>query len=85
MEVRLPSAISRMPYSHYPAMKVRLPSGIDIAACGWKVLTSPRRRRVDPEAPALGPLLTGSSLLAALFKAWEDDERHQESHQDQPN
>ncbi|GKD61055.1 hypothetical protein Tco_1298564 [Tanacetum coccineum] len=30
-------------------------------------------------ASASGPLLTGSSLLAALFKAREDDERHQES------
>ncbi|GJT24879.1 retrovirus-related pol polyprotein from transposon TNT 1-94 [Tanacetum coccineum] len=35
--------------------------------------------RVDPGAPASGPLLTGSSLLAALFKAREDDERYQES------
>ncbi|GJS18278.1 hypothetical protein Tco_0412750 [Tanacetum coccineum] len=42
-------------------------------------------RRVDPGAPTSCPLLTGSSLLAALFKAREDDERHQESRQDQPN
>ncbi|GJU20006.1 hypothetical protein Tco_1153348 [Tanacetum coccineum] len=42
-------------------------------------------------APASGPLLTGSSLFAALFKAredderhQEDDERHQESRQDRP-
>nr|GEW14706.1 alpha-aminoadipic semialdehyde synthase isoform X1 [Tanacetum cinerariifolium] len=35
--------------------------------------------QVDPGAPASGPLLTGSSLLAALSKAREDDERHQES------
>ncbi|GJY26575.1 hypothetical protein Tco_0401301 [Tanacetum coccineum] len=50
---------------------------IDMAAYGWKVRTSPRR--VDLGAPASGPLLTGSSLLAALFKARKDDERHQES------
>nr|GFB07486.1 hypothetical protein [Tanacetum cinerariifolium] len=43
------------------------------------------RRRVDPEAPASGPLLTGSSLLAALSKAREYDERHQESRQDMPD
>ncbi|GJR89285.1 hypothetical protein Tco_0213296 [Tanacetum coccineum] len=53
---------------------------IGMAAYGWKVRTSPRR--VDPGAPASDPLLTGSSLLAALFKAREDDERHQESRQD---
>ncbi|GJT94587.1 reverse transcriptase domain-containing protein [Tanacetum coccineum] len=41
--------------------------------------------RVDLGAPASGPLLTGSSLLAALFKAQEDDERHQESRQDRPD
>ncbi|GKB04589.1 ATP synthase beta subunit [Tanacetum coccineum] len=40
---------------------------------------------VDPGAPASGPLLTGSSLLAALFKAQEDDERHKESRQDRPD
>ncbi|GJT88662.1 hypothetical protein Tco_1070379 [Tanacetum coccineum] len=55
---------------------------IDMSAYGWKVRTSPRCRRVDPGAPASGPLLTGSSLLAALFKARKDDERHQESRQD---
>ncbi|GKA38403.1 RNA-directed DNA polymerase, eukaryota [Tanacetum coccineum] len=42
---------------------------------GW-----PTSYRVGPGAPASGPLLTGSSLLAALFKAREDDEWHQESH-----
>ncbi|GKA47321.1 hypothetical protein Tco_0740204 [Tanacetum coccineum] len=36
-------------------------------------------------APASGPLLTDSSLLAALIKAREDDERHQESRQDRPD
>nr|GEY89014.1 serine/threonine-protein phosphatase 7 long form homolog [Tanacetum cinerariifolium] len=41
--------------------------------------------RVDPGAPASGPLLTGSSLLAASSKAREDDERHQESRQDRPD
>nr|GEU31729.1 magnesium transporter CorA-like family protein [Tanacetum cinerariifolium] len=51
-----------------------------MAAYGWKVRTSPRR--VDPGAPDSGPLLTGSSLLAALSKAREDDERHQESRGD---
>nr|GEY24071.1 hypothetical protein [Tanacetum cinerariifolium] len=40
---------------------------------------------VDPGAPASGPLLTGSSLLAALSKARKDDERHQESHQNRPD
>ncbi|GKD28949.1 hypothetical protein Tco_1239727 [Tanacetum coccineum] len=43
------------------------------------------REWVDPGAPALSPLLTGSSLLAALFKAQKDDERHQESRQDWPD
>nr|GEV90354.1 hypothetical protein [Tanacetum cinerariifolium] len=41
--------------------------------------------RVDPGAPSSGPLLTGSSLLAALSKAREDDERHHESRQDRPD
>ncbi|GJU27895.1 hypothetical protein Tco_1166516 [Tanacetum coccineum] len=45
---------------------------IDMAVYGWKVRMSPRR--VDPGALASGPLLTGSSLLAVLFKAREDDE-----------
>nr|GEV01833.1 cysteine-rich receptor-like protein kinase 10 [Tanacetum cinerariifolium] len=43
------------------------------------------RFRVDPGAPASGPLLTGSSLLAASSKAREDDEQHQESRQDRPD
>nr|GEY46097.1 DNA-(apurinic or apyrimidinic site) lyase, chloroplastic isoform X3 [Tanacetum cinerariifolium] len=54
-----------------------------MAEYGWKVRTNPRR--VDPGAPASGPLLTGSSLCVALFKARENDERHEESRQDQPN
>nr|GEY24920.1 hypothetical protein [Tanacetum cinerariifolium] len=54
-----------------------------MAAYGWKVRTSPRR--VDPGAPASGPLLTGSSLLAAPSKAREDNERHQESRQERPD
>nr|GFA95214.1 histidine kinase CKI1-like [Tanacetum cinerariifolium] len=40
---------------------------------------------VDLEAPASGPLLTGSSLLAAPSKAREDDERYQESRQEWPD
>nr|GEZ90437.1 hypothetical protein [Tanacetum cinerariifolium] len=41
--------------------------------------------KVDLQALASGPLLTGSSLLAALSKAREDDERHQEIRQDRPD
>ncbi|GKC04491.1 hypothetical protein Tco_0996101 [Tanacetum coccineum] len=54
-----------------------------MVAYGWKVRTS--QRRVDPGAPASGPLLTGSSLCVVLFKAREDDKWHHETLQDQPN
>nr|GEV65608.1 hypothetical protein [Tanacetum cinerariifolium] len=50
-----------------------------MAAYGWEARTSSRR------APALGPLLTASSLLAAPSKAREDDERNQESRQGRPD
>ncbi|GJS64104.1 leucine-rich repeat protein [Tanacetum coccineum] len=46
--------------------------------------TISKKKRVDPGAPVSGPILTRSSLLAALFKAREEDERHQESRQDRP-
>ncbi|GJS24878.1 hypothetical protein Tco_0453510 [Tanacetum coccineum] len=39
----------------------------------------------ESRGSGLGSLLTGSSLLAALFKARKDDERHQESRQARPN
>ncbi|GJR13978.1 RNA-directed DNA polymerase, eukaryota [Tanacetum coccineum] len=44
-----------------------------------------RKQEGGSRGSGLGPLLTGSSLLAALFKAREDDERHQESRQDRPD
>nr|GEW94552.1 hypothetical protein [Tanacetum cinerariifolium] len=54
-----------------------------MAAYGWKARTSPRR--VDPGTPASSPLLTGSSLLAALSKAREDDGTGESSGPAQPN
>ncbi|GKC16627.1 hypothetical protein Tco_1013409 [Tanacetum coccineum] len=69
MEVRLPSAfIIRGPPSLYGSV--------------WLESVHVSAMMVDPGDPASGPLLTGSSLLAALFKDREDDERHQESRQD---
>nr|GEY79500.1 hypothetical protein [Tanacetum cinerariifolium] len=60
-------------------------SALETIADGPASSFSARNCVVDPGATASGPLLTGSSLLATLSKAREDDERHRESRQDRPD
>nr|GEV52828.1 ATP-dependent DNA helicase pfh1-like [Tanacetum cinerariifolium] len=85
-----PSSVGRKSNAIFALPDHESPSSVGLCYTGSTLIIInpshyPLVRNEREWAPASGPLLTGSSLLAASSKAREDDERHQESRQDRPD